>query len=195
MASPRRGRGHFVLAMLTLLFLPVVGQSQQCRARIDYLAPKVPPTNRLRDIVLDTGFQTIDGRKLSIGGFRGKVLIVNVWATWCGPCRKEIPHILQLQREYGSQGVEVVGLTTEHPVSEIARVRQFVSDLGIGYPIGFLSGQFGAHLMQAKGVIPQTYVLGRDSRVIRYCVGFDQKTGPIQLRNAIEEALEEPVRR
>ena len=64
-----------------------------------------------------------------------------------------------------------------------------MTDLGISYPVGFVSGQFGAHLMQANGVIPQTYVLDRDSRIIRYCVGFDQKTGQIQLRNAIEEAL------
>lgn len=189
MPSPRHLLSRFVPAVLVIVFLPAVAWPQQCRSRINYLAPKIPSTNRLQDIVLNTSFRTIDGRKMTIGGFRGRVLVVNVWATWCGPCRKEIPHILQLQREYERYGLEVVGLTTEHPEKEIGRVRKFMTDLGISYPVGFVSGQFGAHLMQANGVIPQTYVLDRDSRIIRYCVGFDQKTGQIQLRNAIEEAL------
>jgi thiol-disulfide isomerase/thioredoxin len=117
------------------------------------------------------------------------VLIVNVWATWCGPCRQEIPHLIEIARNYRQQGVEVIGLTTEHPVEEIDRVREFVRTMKINYPIGFTSGNFARYLMQGRGSIPQAYVIGRDGTVIRHFIGFNPQISPPQMKAAIEEAL------
>ncbi len=131
----------------------------------------------------------MDGGKRRLRDAKGQVLIVNIWATWCGPCRQEIPHLIELASEYRRQGVEVIGLTTEHPVEDLPRVREFARQLRINYPVGFAGGEFARYLMQGRGSIPQAYVLGRDGRVIRHFVGFNPRLSPPQLRAAVEAAL------
>jgi cytochrome c biogenesis protein CcmG/thiol:disulfide interchange protein DsbE len=147
------------------------------------------PTIKPPEVVMETLFPTLDGGKRRLRDSKGKVLIVNVWATWCGPCRQEIPHLIEIARNYRQQGVEVIGLTTEHPVEEIDRVREFVRTMKINYPIGFTSGNFARYLMQGRGSIPQAYVIGRDGTVIRHFIGFNPQISPPQMKAAIEEAL------
>ena len=71
-----------------------------------------------------------------IGG--GKVVLVNFWATWCGPCRREIPELIQIQKELRGEGVEILGLTVENPLTEQDTVLNFVNQQGINYRIGFV---------------------------------------------------------
>ncbi|NDD62995.1 MAG: TlpA family protein disulfide reductase [Acidobacteria bacterium] len=143
-------------------------------------------------VVMDTSFPTLSGRKRRLRDSMGRVLVVNVWATWCGPCRQEIPHLIEMAGQYRKYGVDVIGLTTEHPVSEIDRVREFASRFSINYPIGFTSGDFARHLLQGRITIPQSYVIGRDGNVVSHFIGFNPQTSPAQLRAAIEEAIRSP---
>jgi len=85
--------------------------------------------------------------------------------------------------------VDVIGLTTEHPVTEIDRVREFAAQFKINYPIGFTSGDFARHLLQGRISIPQSYVIGRDGTVIRHFIGFNPQISPPQLKAAIELAI------
>ncbi len=151
-----------------------------------------PPVIRPPAIVTDTAFPGLDGKDRRIRDFQGKILVVDIWATWCGPCRIEIPHLIKLASELKGQGVEVLGLTTEDPAEDTPRVRQFVDEFKINYPIGFARGEFARFLMQGKDVIPQTYVIGRDGRLIRHFIGFNVNTSPPQLRAAVEEAIKMP---
>ncbi|QQS49321.1 MAG: TlpA family protein disulfide reductase [Acidobacteriota bacterium] len=144
---------------------------------------KVPP------VIMDTAFPTLDGRQKRIAEYAGKIVILDVWATWCGPCRVEIPHLIELANEFKSQGVEVIGLTTEDPEADRDKVEAFVKEFRIGYPIGFARGEFARFLMQGQDIIPQTYVIGRDGRLVRRFIGFNAKTSPPQLRAAVEEAV------
>lgn len=139
--------------------------------------------------VLETSFPVLDGKERRLAGYAGKVLIVDIWATWCGPCRVEIPHLIGLAREFKGRGVEVIGLTTEDPAKDAEKVRAFVKEFKIDYPIGFANGEFALHLMQGRDVIPQTYVIGRGGRVHKHFVGFNAQTSPPQLRAAVEEAV------
>ena len=140
-------------------------------------------------VVMETAFPTLSGRKRRLQDSKGRVLVVNLWATWCGPCRQEIPHLIEMAAQYRKHGVDVIGLTTEHPVKEIDRVREFADRFRINYPIGFTSGEFARHLLQGRISIPQSYIIGRDGTVIRHFIGFNPQISPAQLRSAIEEAI------
>src|SRR5262249_43520355 len=113
----------------------------------------------------------------------------DLWATWCGPCRREIPHLIALAKEFKGRGVEVIGLTREDPAKDAEKVRQFVGEFNINYPIGWANGEFASGLMKGRNSIPQTYVIGRDGHVRKYFVGFNAETSPPQLRAAVEEAV------
>ena len=139
--------------------------------------------------VMETSFPVLDAKPRQLKDYAGKVLVVDIWATWCGPCRVEIPHLIELGKEFKGQGVEIIGLTTEDPAKDTEKVRDFVKEFKINYPIGFANGEFAMHLQQGRNAIPQTYVIGRDGQVYKHFVGFNAQISPAQLRTAVGEAV------
>ena len=73
--------------------------------------------------VWNTDIQAVDGGTFRLSDYKDKVVVLDLWATWCNPCRAEIPHLVDLNKEYGGKGVEIIGLTTESPQSDAERVR------------------------------------------------------------------------
>jgi thiol-disulfide isomerase/thioredoxin len=116
-------------------------------------------------------FRDVAGAPQSLGRFQGKILVVNFWATWCAPCREEMPAFTRLQSRWAARNVQFVGLANDDP----AKVERFARDLAINYPlwvggeeIGELSKRLGNHL----GVLPHTVILDPSGRV------SEQKVGP-----------------
>jgi peroxiredoxin len=104
------------------------------------------------------------GRFRQVSEWDGQVLVLNFWATWCPPCRREMPDFMAVQREYGARGLQVVGVALDDP----ERVAEFVRDLGVEYPT--LVGQAGAidvtlRYGNGAGVLPYTAVVDRSGRV------------------------------
>lgn len=126
----------------------------------------------------------------TLGEYRGRVFVLNFWASWCGPCRAEIPELNKLRAEYGPRGVEFVGLTTESPGAASEKVRQFASEYGMEYRVGWADPDVFATLV-TRAAIPQTLVVAADGRVVARFVGYSKKVLPM-LRAGIEEALEPP---
>ena len=121
--------------------------------------------------LLAAGFASTDGTATSLGRFQGKVMVVNFWATWCAPCREEMPAFARLQAKWAPRGVQFVGLSSEEP----GLVERFAGDLHLNYPVwvggdevGALARRLGNHL----GVLPFTVLLDRQGRVV------DRKVGP-----------------
>lgn len=141
--------------------------------------------------LLSTQLKTVDGSTLRLGDYAGKVVIVDVWATWCPPCRQEIPHLVALGNEYKDRGVEVVGLTTEDPEADAAKVKDFAQKFGINYQLGWATPDLaiGVMRMSRSDAIPQTLIITRDGRIIKHYVGFDPVNTPISMRNVIEQAI------
>lgn len=152
-------------------------------------APTNTPMLKVPAKVLETSFPVLDAKPRRLTDYAGKVVVVDIWATWCGPCRVEIPHLIELGQEFKGQGVEIIGLTTEDPAKDTEKVRDFVKEFKINYPIGFANGEFAAHLQQGRNAIPQTYVIGRDGEVYKHFVGFNAQISPAQLRAAVGEAV------
>jgi len=116
---------------------------------------------------------------------------VNLWATWCKPCRQETPELVKLHKEFRSQGLEVVGLSTENPNTSADAVREFVHDFNVDYRVGWSGQQVAITLMQGRDAIPQSFVISRSGRVVKRFVGFNAVLTPPQIREAVQEALNE----
>jgi len=128
------------------------------------------------------------GASFKLADFFGKVLVINLWATWCGPCRREIPELVKLNKEFHSRGVEMIGLSTENPDASAEKVRKFIQDFQIDYRIGWAPGEVGAALMQGHNSIPQIFVISRDVFIVKHFIGFSPAY-TAQLRQALEDAL------
>src|SRR5215210_6364086 len=92
-------------------------------------------------------------------------------ASWCGPCRMEIPELNKLRDEYAPRGVEFVGLTVESPGAESERVMKFAGEFGMTYRVGWADPDVAAALMTRKS-IPQTVVVAADGRIVARFVGY-----------------------
>jgi peroxiredoxin len=156
-------------------------------------APAPAPVTTLPPNIIDAELQAVSGAPIKLSDYAGKVLLVNLWATWCNPCRQETPELVKLHKEFRSQGVEVVGLSTEDPEDSAESVREFVHDFNIDYRIGWSGRDVAIALMQGRDAIPQSFIISRDGRVIKRFVGFNPMMTPPQIREALQEALNSKV--
>jgi thiol-disulfide isomerase/thioredoxin len=122
------------------------------------------------------------GRKLRLSDYKGKVVLLNFWATWCPPCRAEMPDLIRMQREYRSKGLQVIGVT--YPPQEVREVRQFVRKLGVNYPVA-LGTKETKTLFDKSETLPVTIVINRQGNIIDRIEGillaeeFEQKIKPL----------------
>lgn len=174
----------------------VVVNSNQPPANSAAAPPRTAPPTRstvltLPPSVMEAELKAVSGAPIKLSKYAGKVLLVNLWATWCGPCRLEIPELVKFHRQYRSQGLEVVGLSTENQEESAEKVRKFVQDFNVSYRVGWATADVAITLMQGTDSIPQSFIIGRDGRVIKRFVGFNQTSTPPQMKGAIESALNE----
>jgi thiol-disulfide isomerase/thioredoxin len=139
--------------------------------------------------VLQAENPATSGNPIKLGDYSGKVLFVNLWATWCGPCRMETPELVKLNKEFRDRGVEMIGLSTEDPDASAQSVNNFVREYQVDYQIGWAANEVAVALMQGRNNIPQSFIIGRDGRIIRRFIGFNPQSTPLQLRQALEQAL------
>ncbi len=136
----------------------------------------------------DFAFTTLDGTEVRSGELEGKVVVLNFWATWCAPCRLEMPSLQSLHEDRAGDGVVVLGLATD--VGGAQPIVDFLTERGITYPIGRATN---AHKRAFGGIrgIPTTFVIGRDGTVRHRVVGY---FAPPAMRAAVRRLLaEEPT--
>ena len=139
--------------------------------------------------VLNADLKTVNGNSIKLANYSGKVLLVNLWATWCGPCQMEIPELVKLYNEFQPQGFEIVGLSTENPDASAEAVRNFVRNYRMDYQVGWAPSDVAIALMRGDTAIPQSFLIARDGRIIKRFVGFSREKTPPVLREAVEAAL------
>ena len=117
--------------------------------------------------------QDMNGRSVRLSDYKGKVLLVDFWATWCGPCKVEIPGFVELYGKYRTQGFEIVGMLVE---DEIAKARPFAQQFKMNYPV--LDASSREDVQEAYGPLwglPTAFLIGRDGRICRKHSGFTPK--------------------
>ena len=133
---------------------------------------------RVRTLAL----KDVRGRIVRLGDYKGKVVLLNFWATWCPPCRAEMPDLVKLQREYSKQGLQVVGVT--YPPETVSRVRRFARRLGVNYAI-MLGTRATKSLFANTDTLPVTVVIDRDGNIRDTIEGimlpdeYEQKVKPL----------------
>ena len=149
----------------------------------------------LSDAVLKTNVKTVNGKSLKLSDFSNKVVIINIWATWCGPCMLEMPQLSKLNREYKSRGVVFLGLaTTYNEHDDVKRVKHYLRAQKINYRSIWDDGTLTEPLVEAvqgRSVIPQSFVISKDGRIVKHFQGFNPTMTPPLMRQAIEQALKE----
>ena len=137
----------------------------------------------------------INGRTFSLADYKGKVLLVNFWATWCIPCRTEIPDLIKLQRQNRNQGLRIVGIT--YPPESISEVRRFARQLKMNYPVALGTNETKS-LFTPSETLPMTLVIDREGIVrdviegIMYADEFDLKVKPLLSATAITGSQQSP---
>jgi cytochrome c biogenesis protein CcmG, thiol:disulfide interchange protein DsbE len=109
----------------------------------------------------------INGRKLSLADYKGKVVLLNFWATWCGPCEKEIPQFIELQNQCGPKGLQIVGLSMDDSDKP---VHAFYERVKMNYPVAVADADLGQRYGGVFG-LPVNFVIGRDGRIVAKFVG------------------------
>ncbi|HEX6085658.1 MAG TPA: TlpA disulfide reductase family protein [Thermoanaerobaculia bacterium] len=127
----------------------------------------------------------LDGTKYELASHRGKVVLLNLWATWCGPCRYEIPELQRLHDEHAKKGFAVVGVSVDE--SGIESVRQFVTENRMTYPVVLDPQGKLANVMETS-VLPTSVLIGRDGKIVWKKVGAILENDE-ELKSAIEKAL------
>jgi peroxiredoxin len=130
-------------------------------------------------------FPTLDGAPWSLSDHRGRIVLVNFWATWCAPCREETPDFVQLYQKFRSRGVEFVGIATDDDPASV--VPEFLDDYRVTWPI--LIPPVESALAQAIDVLPTTFLLDQEGRIARTWAGIARRD---DVARAIEALLAEP---
>lgn len=125
----------------------------------------------------------LDGKTVKNTDFLGKVVILDFWATWCPPCRMEIPHFVRLQSEYGDQGLQIVGLSLD--AGGARDVRPFAEEYKINYTMLIAKDETAESYGGVVG-IPTTFVIDRKGTIVKKFVGY---TPPETFEEAIKPLL------
>jgi len=131
----------------------------------------------------DFTLETLDGKTVSLSEFKGKAVLVNFWATWCGPCKIETPWLVDFQNQYGAQGLQIVGVAMDDSgKDEIAR---FAKDMGMNYPV-LLGKEAVGEAYGGIPALPESFFVGRDGKIVDKIMGIE---GKAVIESAIKKAL------
>lgn len=127
--------------------------------------------------------QTLDGKDMSLSDLRGKAVLLNFWATWCGPCKIETPWLVELQKEYGSQGLQVVGIAMDDSGKD--DIEKFAKDMGVNYPV-LLGKEAVGDAYGGVPALPESFFIGRNGKIVERIIGLK---GRGEIEDAIKKAL------
>jgi thiol-disulfide isomerase/thioredoxin len=122
---------------------------------------------------LDFTLKDVEGKDVSLQSFKGKVLVLDFWATWCGPCKVEIPHFIEFQQKYGSKGLQIVGISVDDTADKLV---PYIKEMGMNYPV--LQGLGHDAVQDAYGPIlgiPVSVMISRDGKVCATHTGLTGK--------------------
>ncbi len=132
----------------------------------------------------DFTLKSIDGKTVKLSDLKGKAVVVNFWATWCQPCKIEMPWFVELQKKYGPEGLQILGISADEDASN-EDLSKFTQDLGVNYPI-LLSEEKVEREYGGIQFLPVTVYIDRDGKIVDKAFG-------LKGRNEIEEDIKKSL--
>jgi peroxiredoxin len=123
--------------------------------------PAKAPPNASGNVAPEFTVTDLDGRKLSLSDYKGKVVLLDFWATWCTPCREEIPHFVEMQNKYGPQGFQVIGVSMD---DDAKPVREYYEKYKLNYPVALGDDKLAERFGGVLG-LPVNFVIDREGRI------------------------------
>jgi len=133
-------------------------------------AQKESKSGELKPAKLNFSFKDVNGKKVSLSAFKGKVILLDFWATWCVPCKAEIPGFIDLQKKYGARGLQVIGLSVDDPMST---AKKYVDEMKMNYPVLLAEGK--EDILKAYDPIPSipvSVIIDRQGRIVARHLGI-----------------------
>lgn len=185
------------LSIITMLILALLALSCAEEPAIEPVAESAPaPAAQSEPEIARLGgpmppyeAMTLDGRRLDLQKPE-YLTLVNIWATWCGPCRYEIPALIEFQKRYGPRGLEVLGISIDAP-GTLEEIQKFAAARNINYPISHDPNGRIAELFQAR-VIPTSALVDPKGKIIWMHVGLVRQNDP-ELNRILEQTLNPPA--
>ncbi len=161
-----------IFALLVLLFI-FLGKSRSKNSnKISQPEQKLEINNEVSTTTTayDFNLSDIKGKKVKLSDFKGNVVILNFWATWCPPCRMEIPSFIELYKKYKNDGLTIIGVAIDNEV----KVKNFVKDNNINYPV-LIADE--TTIMKYGGIrgIPTTFIIDKNGNIKNQYVGYRPK--------------------
>jgi peroxiredoxin len=125
------------------------------------------PTAKQHSLAPDFSLPQLNGQSLQLSAYRGKVVLLDFWATWCTPCREEIPHLVELQNKHRDQGLQIIGISMDDSPEP---VREFYQHFQMNYPVVMGNAEIGELYGGVLG-LPIAFVIGRDGRISAKHIG------------------------
>jgi len=132
----------------------------------------------------DFSLETLDGPTMRLSDLRGKAVLLNFWATWCGPCKIEMPWFVDLQKQYGPRGLQIVGVAMDDASKE--DIGKFAKDMGVNYPI-LIGKEAVGEQYGGVNALPETFLIGRDGKIVDKIIGL---RGKAEIEDSIKKALD-----
>jgi len=132
----------------------------------------------------DFTLESLDGGNMRLSDLRGKAVLLNFWATWCGPCKIETPWLVELQNKYGAEGLQVVGVAMDDSGKE--DIAKFAKEMGVNYPI-LLGKEAVGDAYGGVPALPESFFIGRDGKILDKIIGLRSKS---DIEDAIKVALD-----
>jgi cytochrome c-type biogenesis protein len=131
----------------------------------------------------DFTLPSLDGQSVTLSSLKGKAVLLNFWATWCGPCKIETPWLVELQNQYGNEGLQVVGVAMDDSSKD--EIAKFVKDMGMNYPV-LIGKEAVGDEYGGVPALPESFFIGRDGKIVDRIIGLQ---GRSEIEDAIKKAL------
>src|SRR6201996_5941832 len=128
---------------------------------------------------------TTDGKRVSLSDYKGKAVLINFWATWCAPCKIEMPYLVSLRNQYAPQGFEILGVNADEPGTPRAKLVKFAQEQGLTYPL-LVGDDSMEHKYGGVEFLPTSFFVGRDGKVTSETAGLVSKD---EVEASIKKAL------